>query len=218
MLTGLSNGYEDDTTPRSTSSFAVQVGDVVVVKAAIENGVEADGNASLNISYSGSGVIDSWNRRIETGSGSNASYATAWTASVTTAGSITVTITKINGAAPFGYYFGAIAEVWRGSDGIGNVVTEADDGQPSEAISTTQSNSALSFWFGDWNAQSGTQTGTVSGGGSVTDESSYPGDSTHYGVYNGYVADGGSTGSHTVGMSAPTSQQARGGVIEIKGQ
>jgi hypothetical protein len=118
-----------------------------------------------------------------------------------------------------GNWFGGNVIRFSGSAGIGGSnIANGSSGNPSVSYTTTQANSALVVISGDWNARSGTQTFTSSGGaGSPTDLTDYPGDSSKYGVAIAYYPDAGAVGSKTVGMSAPTGQKWVIIVVEVLG-
>ena len=129
--------------------------------------------------------------------------------------SLTVNVTN----SSTGQHYGGNAVRFSGSDGVGaSASSSGSSGYPSVNLTTTQANSAIFVIVGDWNAISGTQTFSSSGGaGSPTDLTSYPGDSSTYGVHVAYYADAGAVGTKTISMTAPTNMKWTIAAVEVKG-
>jgi hypothetical protein len=209
-------------TSKATASISVQAGDILVAKAAMENGWDTGTSTNVFINISDS-AGNTWTRRHElahTGAAvdNNVAYVTAWTAVAAATGSTTVTFAQA-GTVNNVLHFGGEVEVWRGSDGVGatNVATNGTgaNAAPSVSVTTTQDNSALSVIDADWNATTGTDTWTTTAG-TPTNRSDFS-DAASYGVHTATYADVGTAGSKTVGMSAPATQRYGIIVIEVKG-
>lgn len=195
------------------NAVSINAGDVIVMVGANEG---AWGTTGYAPTYTENGSASLANAT-ET---SAVWYAPVSCATYVATGAETLTTTAVRGTnALTSHYFGGNAIRFSGSDGVGAIATgSGESGAPSFAITTTQANSAIVVVISDWNATSGTQTFTSTGGaGSATALSDYPGDNAHYGVAIAYYADAGTAGSKTVGMSAPSDQKWRGIAIEVKG-
>lgn len=187
---------------KSTASFSVQAGDVLVAY-----GMTAD--ASITESVSGGSLT--WTPRISDETvGYGASYE--WTATAPSNATITVTFTRTSGSNEFG---GDVLQ-FRNSSGIGASSIAHGSGAPSLGLTTTEAHSAVVVASVDWNAVSGSSRTWRTGAGALT-ETSYFFSSGGYTGYGGYHADAGSPGAKTVGLSAPTGQQYATAAIEVKG-
>jgi hypothetical protein len=202
--------YNNSTSPKTTSSFAVQAGDVLVAFAFIQDG---NGSSAGAISISDT-ASNSWTSQAEFGVGSATSvYERCLTATANATGFITVTGTRNSGLTS--NFFGVEVHVWRHSAGVG-AVTSANNGTgsgaPSVTITTQRGNSGLSCGTADWNATTGTDTWN-NFAGNPTNQSDFSDGST-YGVHTVTYDNAGSAGDKTVSMSAPATQ--RYGIIAIE--
>lgn len=186
---------------KSTSSFAVQAGDVLVAY-----GMTEDSPNSLSIS--GGSLTWTQQQLVNT---SSYGRAYVWTATASSTTSITVTFTRSGS----GQYGGDVL-VFRGSGGIGASSKTNTTGAPSLALTTTQANSAIVTASVDWNAVSGSSRTWRTGAGTLT-ETTYATDPAHGTFYGGYHASAGAAGSKTVGLSAPSGQQYAIVAVEVKG-
>ena len=199
------------TTPKTTSNFNVQAGDVLVAYSMIEN----QGSGGGDISVSGGSLT--WTRE-EALDGSNANqvWITIWTAVVDTDKTMNVSFTCSGGDCL--QYFGGNVLTFRGSSGIGATVI-ADNGSGSGApevnITTTQEDSAVVVANADWDAQDGSSRVWSSGAGAIN-ETTYFRDASRYTAYGGYY-NSVPVGTHTVGLSAPSNQRYAIVAVEVKG-
>jgi hypothetical protein len=203
---------------RTTPSFNVTVGDILVVLGTME-----DGGASFS-GITGGGLT--WTQQVNVGTSNASCRAAIWTATAASTTSITVSLTGTSGGG-VDHYWGFVVHQYRDSDGVGASASQnnAVSGvAPSLALTTSQANSAISFVDGDWTASDGTtrtwrtinSITPTSGNGLETD---YFRDSggAHYTIYAGYWSDAGAAGSKTTGLSAPSTQRPTIVAIEIKG-
>ncbi|MBK8191456.1 MAG: hypothetical protein IPK79_13545 [Vampirovibrionales bacterium] len=196
----------DGSSKTAMSAVSINSDDVIVLVSASENylGLTSETENGAG-SFTNQEVFNT----------SNYCYTRASTYIAPANETITINVTKTGAIA----YFGGNAVRFSGSSGIGATeINNGASGTPSVSITTTQANSAIVVIASDWNASTGSQTFTSSGGaGSPSDLTGFPGDNSHYGVAVAYYADAGSAGSKTVGMSAPTNQKWAIIAIEVKG-
>lgn len=191
--------------PKTTASFDVQAGDVLVAYVGEENG-----NGSPSYSISGGSL--SWN--VEQTEIVDVNWATGkmWSAVVDSDKSMTVTFTKSGGTG--GQYWGGNVLTFRGSSGIGaSAKTHVSGGAPSLSIVTSGSNSAVVVFSIDWNVADGSSR---TWRGNVV-EQTYHLQSGRYTVYGGYDPNVGAPGSKTMGLTAPTGQKYTTLAVEVKG-
>lgn len=202
---------------KTTASISVQSGDILVAITAVEgyNATQITGDPTV------SGGSLTWTRR-QLVQVTDYCQAAIWTATASSATSITVSGTKPSGdfsttAFGFGVY------VFRGSDGVGaSNKTNVSSGAPSLSLTTTADNSVVIAIDGDWSAADGSSrtwrtinsVAPTSGNGY---EKVYYRDSSLYTVYSAYWPDAGSAGSKTTGLSAPTGQKYAICALEVKG-
>ncbi|WP_445149843.1 hypothetical protein [Baekduia sp. Peel2402] len=186
---------------KSTASFAVQAGDVLVAYGMTED-------SPNGLSISGGSLTWTQQQLVNT---SSYGRAYVWTATASSTTSITVTFTRSGS----GQYGGDVL-VFRGSGGIGASSKTNTTGAPSLALTTTQANSAIVVASVDWNAVSGSSRTWRTGAGALT-ETTYSTDPAHGTFYGGYHASAGAAGSKTVGLSAPSGQQYSIVAVEVKG-
>jgi hypothetical protein len=188
---------------KSTSSFSVKAGDVLVAYAGQENGA-----GSMTIS----GGSLTWTKNQEfNGDGGNCS-ATIWTAVVDTDKTMSVTF----GSSTSVHYGGNVL-TFRRSEGLGSSnKAQDDDVLPSVNITTTKANSAIAVFSCDWNATDGASRAWKNNAGAFT-ELSYNFEANIYTIYGGYHANAGAAGTYAVGLNAPNSQKFSIVAMEIKG-
>jgi hypothetical protein len=196
------------TTPK-TVTVAVQIGDVIVVLAGAEAADCDLGTPSDTVNtYTAAQTVDSANALD--------ALARIWTATAATATTLTVSISRTGTAREWG--FGV--EVWRNA-ALGTSASNGPNGgtagTPSQAITTTKPNSALSGVIADWNAADGTSRTWLSINGTAITEDTYARDSAAYATYAGRHPDAGAIGSKTWGLSAPGSQKYSIAVVEVYG-
>jgi hypothetical protein len=205
---------------RTTASFSVTAGDILVCLASAEDG---DRSFAGTPAVSGGGLT--WTKQEEVATTGASCRAGIWTATAAATTSITVSMTT-DSTSIGTRFWGFVVHQYQGSDGIGAHASQnnAVSGvAPSLALTTNGDKSAISYLDGDWTATDGT-TRTwrtingitpTAGNGLETD---YFRDSggTHYTVYAGYWSDVGAAGSKTTGISTPT-QRPTIVAIEIKG-
>jgi hypothetical protein len=192
-------------TVKSTSSFSVTAGDLLVAY-----GGTADGPVTEAISSSG--VSLTWTlRQSNVALGLAPSYV--WTATAPSSGSVTVRFTR---TGSYGSYGGDVLQ-FRNSAGVGASAITTGSGTPSLGITTTTDHSALVVYSSDWRAVNGSsRTWLTSSAGTFSEQTYFTasGDMTGYG---GYHADAGTAGSKTVGLSAPSGQDYTTIALEVKG-
>ena len=197
--------FNTTTSPKTAmSAVAINTGDVLV-------GVSAGENESVVTAETEDGTA-SW-VNLQLYNTSDYTYTRASRYIATGNENLTVTFTGTGGV------FGGNVIRFSGSAGIGaSNKAQGSSGSPSVSLTTTQANSAIVAICGDWNAVSGTQTFTNSGGaGNPTNLTDFPGNSTQYGVAIAYYPDAGAVGAKTIGMSAPTGQKWSIIAVEVLG-
>lgn len=199
---------------KTTSSIAVQTGDILVARAACENNTPAD-----SLTLSGGGLTwtlqASYNPQV--GGGGTHSTAFIWTAVAASNTSITVTVSKadaVNNKA-----FGVVVSVNRGSSGVGNssVTTSVGTGAPSLALTTSGANSLIDIVNVDWDVVNGGTRTWRSVNGSAATEDVYSLITNKATFYLGYHPDAGAAGAKTVGLTQPNNQTYTIAAIEILG-
>ena len=189
------------TSPRTSSSLTVAAGDVLVVLAA-----GSSSNGALSVSDSASLT---WSGTSVTTSGYTPVYL--WTATVVTAGSLTVTVTRASGSS----YYGFVVLKAASCGGVGTPVTgSGTSGGPSLAITTTTDNSAIAYISGDYNSVSVTSRAWRQVN-SVNPTEDYVGTPSSS-LYIAHYGDAGTANSKTAGLSAPTGQKWSVVAVELK--
>lgn len=196
----------------TTPSFNVTAGDALVVAAGGE-----DGNVGLG-TPSGGGLT--WTLQQNVGTSGASSRAAAWTATASATTAITVAITSTTiGAANWGF----LVFQFSGSAGIGNsAATSAGSGAPSQALTTTQANSAIVCVSVDWAAVVGTTRtwrtiNSITPTAGNTLEKKYQNVTGAYTAYVAYWDDAGAAAAQTAGLTAPTGQTYNIVAVEVKG-
>jgi formylglycine-generating enzyme required for sulfatase activity len=191
-------------TSKTTASFNVQVGDVLVAYSGVEH---ATNNP---ITISGGSLTWTLQQSIHTDTSDADVYI--WTAVASSTTSITVTFTLGN----LTVQYGGNVLTFRNSSGVGASAATVVDGGPSLNLTTTKANSAIVLVNADWNAVDGSSRTYRAGTGSFT-EQTYGYVSGTYTAYGGYYANAGAIGTYAVGLSTPTGQHSSIAAIEIKG-
>jgi len=191
------------TSPKTTTTFTAQAGDVLVASAMTED-------TPVTASISGGSLT--WTRRQVvnvTGYG----WLSIWTATVDTTKTMSVTFTRGGNA---GNYGGNVFQ-FRNASGIGaSAKANVASGAPTLNLTTTQTNSAVVVASVDWAALSGTSRVWRTNAGPFT-EKSYANVSGAYTIYSGYHPNAGALGTYAVGLSAPSGQKYSIVAIEVKG-
>ncbi len=202
--------------PKTTSSFNVQAGDVLVAYGVIENVSNLD-----SISVSGGSLV--WTPQ-QTVNINSFTYLAVWTATVDSNKSMTVNFTCSNDCVSHNYRFGGDVLTFRNSGGVGgsNSTNSLNTGSGSTLnLTTTQNNSVIVTVVGDWDATDGSSrvwrtvnSITPTSGNGL--ETTYNFISLGYTVYGAYYSNAGTAGSKTVGLSAPVNQKYSIAAVEIK--
>ena len=179
------------TSTRSSKSltYSVQAGDTIVAYA-------VSGDSSDPLAISGGATWTLRQRVLFT------SYAPVyvWTATATSAGSLTTTVRRTAGGDAFGFD----VLVFRGSTGIGaSAQAHVSSGAPAVTLAPA-AHSAVVVVNGDWTAKSGTTQWRTGAGALTATTSAFL--SGAYTVYGGYHANV-TGGSSTFGLSTPTGQK-----------
>jgi hypothetical protein len=198
------------TSPKTTSSFNVNAGDILVAYL-ISESWDSTNLQTYAISDS---VSLTWTQKT-TVQVSNYCWISIWTATVASTGSMTVSFSQTGGATTT--KFGGNVLTFRGSSGVGTgASTTIASAAPSLNYTTTAANSAIVVVSADWNAGDGSTRTWRANAGTLT-EQTYARDSVAYTVYGGYHADAGAAGTYAVGLSAPSGQKVSIAAIEVKG-
>jgi hypothetical protein len=211
-VTQISAGWDSHAVgAQATASFSVTAGNFLVVVAAAENS-----NVVLATPVGGSLT---WTLLDNIIGGTNSARTASWSATAASTTSITVSITSSGATGAWGF---AVFQ-FSSSNGVGaHASVNGASGAPSQAITTTQANSAVVFLNADWAAVDGT-TRTWRTINSITPtvgnglEKVYFRNAASYTVYVGLWNDVGATGAKTTGLSAPVGQTYSIVAVEAKG-
>jgi hypothetical protein len=211
-----SGNYSGATSPKTTTSFDVVAGDVIIVLCSVENA----GNQSV-VTPSASGGSVTWTQRVRQPATNNGSTSAAWcwTGAVgATATGITVSLARPT--TDTALWWGVSATVYRAHGGVGQVFSGTNgtgaNSAPSVAVSCA-ANSAVLCVINDWNAADGTSRTWRTINGAAETETVYFRDAAHHVAYGGYRADTGAAASITQGLTAPTGQRWVLAGVEILG-
>lgn len=183
------------TADKTTSSFNVLAGDLLVAYSSSEHGYYAP------TAISGGSLT--WTKRQEVHIDITWATTTVWTAVVDADKSMTVTFDGPDSS----HLFGGNVLIFRNSGGVGaSDKANVDGAAPSMNLTTTQANSAIVVLSADWNAANGSTRTWRTNAGSFT-EQTYHYESGRYTVYGGYHANAGAVGTYAVGLSAPAAQK-----------
>lgn len=198
------------TSPKSTASFDVVAGDILVAFA-----LASDDNLSPVISISGGSLTWTLHETQDTGLGTSA-YLRMWSAVVDSDKSMTVTFTRTGGVVQL---YGGNVLTFRGSEGVGTTNSTNNgtgSGAPTMNITTASSSSAIIVANADWNAADGSSRTWRTNAGSLT-ELTYDRNAATHTFYGGYHANAGTAGTYAVGLSAPSGQRYVIGAVEVLG-
>lgn len=192
--------WSTTTTPKTTTSFNVQSGDLIILKAITT--VTNSGSAT-NPTPSASGGSITWT--LETSAYAAGEYRTGvwiWSGSVgATASGITISL-----AHPWSVSqnWGVAATLWRNHGGTGVVFSGTTGAlEPPDITALCSANSAIDGLVGDWWESDGTSRAWLSINGTAITEELFEAVSGSYNAYVGYHTDVGSSGNKTYGLSAP---------------
>jgi hypothetical protein len=192
-------GFLNTTTPKTTPSFDVVTGDLLIIQSFSED--VTTGLAAPT--WTGTGTIT----QLESIANANDCTAYLYSLPVTaTTTARTVSQARTSGSGMFSF----IVTQWRDHGGVG-VHSQAhlvspSTGAPSLTLSGLTANSALQCGNSDWSASDGTTRTWRTVNGSAMTESLYARNTTNYAVYAAYTSDIGSLTSATVGLTAPSTQ------------
>ena len=188
--------------PKTTASFSVQAGDILVASAMSEDG-------SITASISGGSLT--WTQQ-QVVNASGYGWLSIWTATVDADKTMSVTFTRTAGSSNYG---GNVYQ-FRNSSGIGaSSKANVASGAPTLNLTTTQANSAIVVSNDDWTAKTTARTWRTIAG--ALTERSYATVSGAYTIYSGYHANAGAIGTYAVGLTAPTGQKYSIAAVEVKG-
>ena len=212
FVASYSSVYDTGGNPK-TVSVTTQPGDIVIVYAGSENGLDAFNTPTGNsISFTTEQSVHVNNTWADAAiwSGVDSTGGTNWTLSL----SRTTT----------GQWFGLTCLVFRNSDGVGASakINTTSSGSAALNLTTTQANSAVVTFATDWNTGSGTTRTwktvngvTPSNGNGL--ETSFHYDASHYIALGAYYNDVGAIGSSTYGYDTGASLKYSMVVLEVKG-
>lgn len=196
--------WDTTTSPKTTSNFTVQTGDILVAYVICADPFVFD--------VSGGGLT--WTIiKNSTAAGYTSSYI--WIANATSNVSMNVVFTQSGIPAKI---FGGNILVFRGSTGVGNsTISQITDAAPILNITTTQINSTIIVTNGDWAAIDGASRTWRNTTGTINETSYYSSPGISYTIYGGYHNDSGAVGVKTVGLSTPGAQTYTIIAVEILG-
>lgn len=198
--------WNTSTDPKTTASFNVLAGDVLVAYVSRESN-----DAPNSVGVSGGSLT--WTRQVDATIDTSGQWSPVeiYTAVVDTNKSMTVTFTNTGGN-----HFGGNVLTFRGSAGIGATAqTNANNSTPSLNITTQYPNSAIVVVNADWAGVGGARTWRANAGAFT--EQTFD-NSGNFDIYAGFHANAGATGTYAVGLTAPTNQKHTTVAIEIRGQ
>lgn len=177
--------WNTSTSPKTTSSFNVIAGDILVAMVTSDNASNVESiSDSASLTWTQQQVL----------SFAGYSWTAVWTAKVISTGAMTVTATN-SGATEM---FGMNVFTFRGSSGVGaSSATHVASGAPTLNITTTQANSAIVVLNGDWSARDGATRTWRTNAGAFT-ELTYNYIAGSYTAYAGYHANSGAIGTYAV--------------------
>jgi hypothetical protein len=203
FVTEYETAWTTNTTPK-TVSVTVNAGDVLVVGAASQ-----DSPTTISTPTGGTGIT--WELRQSIVLASRCPVY-VWTTKVDTGQTFTLSVAR--GATSGNYGFNCLR--FSNSVGIGgSAQADAANAAPAVDLLTNQDRSAIVVFCADWNAGSGTRTWRTGAG--ALSEVTYVAHTTHT-AYGGYHADSGAGQMvHTVGLSAPATQNYSLVAVEVFG-
>lgn len=184
-------------TSRALPSFDCLAGDVLLVQGHTED----TGTTTLTPAPPTGGTF-TWTTPAgfpTTTASSTKEYAWYATSASDQTGVILTSSVSVSGA-----HGGLYMELWRGSNGIGTILTPTHvtiSGGPQSSFTTSDTHSAVSFHYGDWAAVNGART-YLTGAGTPT-EGFYDFVLNKSTVLFAYHPDIAAAGANTIGVSAP---------------
>lgn len=216
--------YTSTTSPKTTTSFNVTAGDIIVVMAGSENSSTL---ASVTPSASGGSVTWTLRAQFPLTTSGQTSTTKCWTGVVgATATGITVSLASISAA---GDRWGMSATLVRNHGGVGVVFQAgitAGNGAPAAAgrVSSADAtaancgaNSLVLCVVNDWNAVDGTTRTWRTINGAAETETVYSRTAGAHTAYGGYRADTGAAGAITQGLTVPSTMRWSLSGVEILG-
>lgn len=209
-----SGNWSNNTTPKTTTSFDVQAGDLIVVKAANEGGPLS---SPSGVTPSASGGSVTWDVSRVTG-GAVGEYRNGgyvwWGVVGADATGITVTLAQPSSSASS---WGFAVTVWRNHGGIGSTFTATNGGVVTPEVSFTASDdSAVDGLITDWWGSDPSGRTWSSINGTAITEAQHS--ATGLYVYDGYHPGMGAAGSKTFGLTAPNMRYTITGVEILAGE
>ncbi|HZC32640.1 MAG TPA: hypothetical protein VE640_05060, partial [Candidatus Bathyarchaeia archaeon] len=199
---------------KTTASFAVLKGDILVAWMSDEGYDTGSGNTSQALGIANTGSLSAWNQEQLVQVNLYCQMA-MWTATATADGNVTVTFSHAGASIQ---HTGGRVWVFRDSDGVGaSAKTNVASGAPSLAITTNRDNSALCVGDADFLVASGYARAWRTGSGELV-ENTFQEDTGHYTVYGGHHRHAGLAGSNTVGLTAPGGQKYSIIAVEVYGR
>jgi hypothetical protein len=200
------SAWNTSTTPKlapTATTFAVSVGDLIVVEAADENGqtygtpTNAAGTSPATIT---------WTAKPNIGTAGASTRVAAWTGSVTVAGNVQVSVARTSVSGGASDFFGIIAWAFNSHGGVGTTASGSGTATLPSAtpVAPWTAGSTVCVTNGDWTAVShGATRSYVTNLGAAT-ERNYQPVGTNYTTESWEHADSGvSPGSLAVGMTTP---------------
>lgn len=206
MIEEIETVWNTTTTPKTSASFDVVAGDLLVVV-----GHKRDGASFLN-TPTNTGTAFTWTlqQSVEIGTTEHKLYI--WTAPATVTQSMTVSVTQ--SAANDGWGFSKFTFRYSGGVGASVKTSSLGSGAPSIDITTTRPGSAVIVFNSDNAAVDGASRTWRANAGTLT-ETTYFRVAAQEGLYIGYHADAGVIGTYAVGLTAPTGQSYHMIALEI---
>jgi hypothetical protein len=201
--------WNANTTPKTSASFSVQTGDVLVAYLLCE---DAEGAPAWDGAITGGSLTWAEPQQVQV-----SMYVYVLVATTTATSTTAMTVSFARSAGTTSRFYGGNVLTFRGSDGIGaSSKTNVASGAPSLNLTTTAADSAIVVANGDWTAADGASRTWRTTAGAFT-EQSYFRDAARYVVYGGYHANVGAVGVKNVGLSAPAAQKYSIVAVEVKG-
>lgn len=201
-----SGNYSGATSPKTTTSFDVVAGDLIIVLCSVENA----GLQSV-VTPSATGGSVTWTQRVRQPAANNGNTSAAWCWTGTVGATATgITVSLARPTTDTALWWGMSATVYRDHGGVGQVFSGTNgtgaNSAPSVGVSCS-ANSAVVCVVNDWNAADGTSRTWRTINGAAETETIYFRDAAHHAAYGGYRADTGAAGTITQGLTAPTGQR-----------
>lgn len=205
FVTEVETTWGSAVTPRTTGSFDVIAGDLLVIAAHKDEGTTTLGTPT------NSGTAFTWTlQQSVTVSTDHKMYV--WTAIATATQSMTVTGTQSAATNPWGFS----VTVFRNHGGVGTSVatTVAGSGAPTLNITTTRPASTVTVFVSDNNGIDSSSRTWRTNAGALSETTNSQSIGTRV-IYIGYHLDAGPIGTYAVGVSSPTGQSYHIITVEI---